>query len=190
MNVDLNNTFKYDKIVINLNSSNCLQENTNVSSYYINLPEPLKNIIYVKILKASIITTSMISTLSYNRFDPIYIGINDYDRAISYIKKTVITTSNYWDNEIRKGFETSNLVFDPKTYFDIIPYSSTNFSDITYNQASFDWTDPSVHILNPPDQNLKRFSIDLRDKNFNLFNKSVLPDFNLSFCAYVIKNRT
>ena len=188
MNVDLNNTFKYDKIVINLNSSNCLQENTSLSSYYLNLPEPLKNIIYVKILKASIITTSMISTLSYNRFDPIYIGINDYDRAISYIKKTVITTSNYWDNEIRKGFETSNLVFDPKTYFDIIPYSSTNFSDITYNQASFDWTDPSVHILNPPDQNLKRFSIDLRDKNFNLFNKSVLPDFNLSFCAYLIKN--
>ncbi len=49
--VDLNNTFKYDKIVINLNNHNCLQVNTAESCFYVNLVEPIKNIIYIKILK-------------------------------------------------------------------------------------------------------------------------------------------
>ena len=95
--VDLNNTFKYDKIVLNLNSSNCLPENATMTNYYINIPEPLKNLIYIKILKASVLSTNSInSTLSYNKYDPIYIGINDYDRSISYIRRTHVTTSNYY----------------------------------------------------------------------------------------------
>jgi hypothetical protein len=187
--VDLNNTFKYDKIVLNLNSSNCLPENATMTNYYINIPEPLKNLIYIKILKASVLSTNSInSTLSYNKYDPIYIGINDYDRSISYIRRTHVTTSNYYIDNIKYGYDSSNIVFDPKKYFDLIPYSSNNYSDISYNQSSFDWTDPSVYILNPPEQNLRRFNIEIRDKNFNLFDTSVLPDFNLSFCAYLIKN--
>ena len=195
MNVDLNNTFKYDKIVLNLNSSNCLPENANITKYYINFPEPLKNIIYIKILDASILSnSSMITTLSYNKYDPIYIGINDYDRSRSYIRRTHVTTSNYWVNDdflglVMLGLDTSNVVFDQKNYFATIPYSSYDFSEKSYNQASFDWTDPSVYILNPPEQNLRRFNIELRDKNFNLFNTNVLSDFNLSVCAYLIKNR-
>jgi hypothetical protein len=190
MNVDLNNTFKYDKIVINLNSSNCLPVNENITNYYINLPEPLKNIIYIKIINASILSTnSIISTLSYNKNDPIYISINDYDRSISYNKRTHVTTSNYWIDNVRYGLDTSNIVFDPKKYFDVIQYSGSDYSDRSYSLSSFDWTDPTVYILNPPDPNLRRFNIEIRDKNFDLFETSILQDFNLSFCAYLIKNR-
>ena len=188
--VDLNNSFKYDKVVINLNSSNCLVNNPSAANYYINLVEPLRNVIYVKMLKASVLTNNtIVPLLSYNKYDPIYIAVNDYDRSISYIKSTQVLNSNYVLNSVPKVLSTSNVVFDTAKYFDIIPYSKETFSEISYSQASFDWTDPSVYILNPPEPNLRRLNIEIRDKSFNLFDTSVLTDFNLSICAYLIKNR-
>jgi hypothetical protein len=188
--VDLDNTFKYDKVVINLNSSNCLINNININNYYINLVEPIRNVIYIKMLKASVLTNNtIISTLSYNKFDPIYIAVNDFDRSISYIKSTQVSTSNYTIDNVENVLYTSNIVFDTAKYFDIIPYSKETFSEISYSQASFDWTDPSVYILNPPEPNLRRLNIEIRDKNFKLFDTSILTDFNLSICAYIIKNR-
>lgn len=189
--VDLNNTFKYDKVVINLNSSNCLTIKPNTTDYYINLVEPLKNVIYVKMLNASVLTTNeIVPTLSYNKYDPIYIAVNDYDRSLSYIKSTQISTSNYFNvNNVMLTKETSNVVFDTAKYFDVIPYSNDTFSTISYSQASFDWSDPSVYILNPPEPNLRRLSIEIRDKQFKPFDTSVLTDFHLAICVYVIKNR-
>jgi hypothetical protein len=198
MNADLNNTFKYDKIVINLNSSNCLQNSpqTTESSYYINLAEPLKNVVYIKMLKASVKTGALMTTLSYNKFDPIYIAINDYDRSVSYKIFTEITpntTKNILTGEVTlTGTNSSNIVFNPLNYFDLIPYSNDSivpYSEISYNQNSFDWTDPTIYILNPPEQNLKRFNIQIKDKNFNFFTSANLVNFNLSICVYVIKNR-
>lgn len=198
MNADLNNTFKYDKIVINLNSSNCLQNSpqTTESSYYINLAEPLKNVVYIKMLKASVKTGALMTTLSYNKFDPIYIAINDYDRSVSYKIFTEITpntTKNISTGEVTlTGTNSSNIVFNPLNYFDLIPYSNDSivpYSEISYNQNSFDWSDPSVYILNPPEQNLRRFNIQIKDKNFNFFTSANLINFNLSICVYVIKNR-
>ena len=195
MNADLNNTFKYDKIVINLNSENCLQK-LNESSYYINLAEPLKNVVYIKMLKASVKTGALMTTLSYNKFDPIYIAINDYDRSVSYKIFTEITpntTKNILTGEVTPtGTNSSNIVFNPLNYFDLIPYSNDSivpYSEISYNQNSFDWSDPSVYILNPPEQNLRRFNIQIKDKNFNFFTSANLVNFNLSICVYVIKNR-
>ena len=188
--VDLNNSFKYDKVVINLNSSNCLVNNPSAANYYINLVEPLRNVIYVKMLKASVLTNNtIVPLLSYNKYDPIYIVVNDYDRSVSYIKSTQVLNSNYVLNSVPKVLSTSNVVFDTAKYFDIIPYSKDTFSEISYSQASFDWTDPSVYILNPPEPNLRRLNIEIRDKSFNLFDTSILTDFNLSICAYIIKNR-
>uniref|UniRef100_A0A6C0K874 Uncharacterized protein n=1 Tax=viral metagenome TaxID=1070528 RepID=A0A6C0K874_9ZZZZ len=188
--VDLNNSFKYDKVVINLNSSNCLVNDPSATNYYINLVEPLRNVIYVKMLKASVLTNNtIVPLLSYNKYDPIYISVNDYDRSVSYIKSTQVLNSNYVLNSVPKVLSTSNVVFDTAKYFDIIPYSKETFSEISYSQASFDWTDPSVYILNPPEPNLRRLNIEIRDKSFNLFDTSVLTDFNLSICAYLIKNR-
>jgi hypothetical protein len=188
--VDLDNTFKYDKVVINLNSSNCLLNNININNYYINLVEPIRNVIYIKMLKASVLTNNtIISSLSYNKYDPIYIAVNDFDRSLSYIKSTQVSTSNYIVDNVENVLYTSNIVFDTAKYFDIIPYSKESFSDISYSQSSFDWTDPSVYILNPPEPNLRRLNIEIRDKNFKIFDTSILTDFNLSICAYIIKNR-
>jgi hypothetical protein len=192
MSADLNNTFKYDKIVINLNSSNCLQNASDSSSYYINLSESLKNVVYIKMLKASVKTGALNTNLLYNKFDPIYIAINDYDRSVSYKIFTEITPNTSTDKStgvVTNNGNSSNIVFNPFNYFDLIPYSTDLYSDISYNQSSFDWSDPSVYILNPPEQNLRRFNIQIKDKYFNFFNNINLVNFNLSICVYVIKNR-
>jgi hypothetical protein len=196
MNADLNNTFKYDKIVINLNSENCLKNSLTESSYYINFTEPFKNVVYIKMLNASVKTSALYTTLLYNKFDPIYIAINDYDRSVSYKIFTEITpdtTTNKLTGAVTSsGTNSSNIVFNPFNYFDLIPYSNdaiVPYSEISYNKNSFDWTDPTVYILNPPEQNLKRFNIQIKDKYFNLFTNTNLINFNLSICIYVIKNR-
>ena len=170
--IDLNNSFKYDKVIVNLNNHNCLTINPNETSFHVNLVEPIKNIVYLKILKASIITTTAIKNnnqLLYIKYDPIYISINDYERSQSYLN--------------------TNGVFDIVKYFDFIPYSTDTFSDISNSHVSFDWTDSSVYILNPPEPNLKRLNIVFRDKYFKTFNTSILTHFNLSICLYYVKNR-
>ena len=170
--VDLNNTFKYDKVVINLNNENCLTNNSTEASFYVDLVEPLRNIIFIKIIRASVLTSPGLRSsplLLYKRYEPIYIAINDYRRSVSYLK--------------------TNNIFDNIGYFDLIPYSDTEYSEISYSQSAFDWTDPSVYILNPPEQNLRRLNIEFRDKKFKLFESSMLTDFNLSICIYYIKNR-
>jgi hypothetical protein len=385
--VDLNNIFKYDKIVINLNNQNCLSINPSETCFYVNLVEPIKNIVFVKILRASITSTAAIieSPLLYKKNDPIHLSINDYDRSLSYLKSVQVSTStnilksvsnlfqtaganiykpinsvndgvahtetltpnaenialklydstittsgtvlpinsrfmnifspttsstrfmtfydtdylvyynaitptesrfvksievvienvaspstpenntvtitakvwgsvdgitwndlgntttnimtfatNDWTTSstrivtfdvavttpyqyhkvsfIPTGFATpaemktkirvlkidlitysllttSKDVFDTVKYFDIIPYSTNTFSEILYSQASFDWSDPSVYILNPPEPNLRRLNIDLRDKTFKPFDTAILTNFNLSICVYYIKNR-
>lgn len=200
MSVDLNNTFKYDKIVINLNSTNCLEFTKDKSDYYINLAEPLKNVIYIKMIRASVKTNNSAITiypLNYKKNDPIYISINNYDRSVSYKIFTEITPNTTKDiitgTVSNTGTNSSNIVFHPFNYFDLIPYSndssSEQYSEISYTQASFDWSDPSVYIFNPPEQNLKRFSIQIKNKAFELFSTTDLINFNLSFCVYVIKNR-
>ena len=144
----------------------------NETSFHVNLVEPIKNIVYIKLLKASIITTAAMKTnnqLLYIKYDPIYISINDYERSQSYLN--------------------TNGVFDIVKYFDFIPYSTDPFSDISNSHVSFDWTDSSVYILNPPEPNLKRLNIVFRDKYFKTFNTSILTHFNLSICLYYIKNR-
>lgn len=388
--VDLNNIFKYDKIVMNLNNQNCLSINPNETCFYVNLVEPIKNIVFVKILRASITSTTAISAspLLYKKHDPIHLSINDYDRSLSYLKtiqlstipnilksvsnlfqktgvnidkpilntfndggahtesitqqNTDIMTLKFYDSTITMSgevlrenskfmnifspsppsstrfmsfsdtdylvyynsitptdsrfvksievvienvaspltpenntiniavkvwgsvdgitwndlgntttnvmtFATNNWatsstrtvtfdvavitsyqyhkvsfiptgftepaemktkikilkidlitytlltiskdVFDTVKYFDIIPYSTDTFSEISYSQASFDWSDPSVYILNPPEPNLRRLNIELRDKTFKPFDTAILTDFNLSICVYYIKNR-
>jgi hypothetical protein len=198
MSVDLNNTFKYDKIVINLNSTNCLEFTSGKTDYYINLAEPLKNVIYIKMIRASVKTNNSTITTSpfnYKKNDPIYISINDYDRSVSYKIFTEITANTTTDKltgVVSPAGNSSNIVFNPFNYFDLIPYSNDStvlYSEISYNQNSFDWTDPTVYILNPPEQNLKRFNIVIKDKYFNTFDNTNLINFNLSICVYVIKNR-
>ena len=171
---DLNNAFKYDKIILSIDAGSCSTLNSSKASYYIDLLEPLRNVVYIKILSAKVEhNSSMTSQYNYKRFDPIYISINDYNRTKAYLRKTDLSTTVL-------------------QYFDSLKYAagdSVDYSTISYTQSSFDWSDPTVYILNPPEPNLRRLDIEIKDKTFNLFNTATLTNFNLTICIYFMKNR-
>lgn len=179
---DLNNAFKYDKIILSIDAKSCLSNKPDKSSYYLDLLEPLKNVVYIKILNAKIMHNGFIVTLyNYVRYDPIYISINDYNRSKAYLKKIDIISAN-----------TSNILLDSVKYFDSVYYGSDGAGDvslISYTQSSFDWSDPTVYILNPPEPNLRRLNIEIKDKTFNLFNTTTITNFNITICIYFMKNR-
>lgn len=189
---DLNNAFKYDKIILSIDSRSCLSLNPSKSSYYLDLLEPLRNVVYIKMLSAVIEHSSSIeSQYNMKKYDPIYICLNDYNRSKTYINSVDISTSNYLNSSgVTIYKDTSNLLFNTGKYFDSVSYNAgADFSTISYTQASFDWTDPTVYILNPPEPNLRRLNIEIKDKTFNLFNTTTLTKFNLTICVYFMKNR-
>lgn len=168
---DLNNAFKYDKIIISIDAGSCSSTNPDKTMYYLDLLEPLRNVVYIKILNARIAhNPNTASQYNYTKYDPIYISINDYNRSKAYLKKSDLSTTVL-------------------QYFDSVPFNGGDFSLISYTQSSFDWSDPTVYILNPPEPNLRRLDIEIKDKTFNLFNTATLTNFNLTICIYFMKNR-
>jgi hypothetical protein len=136
--VDLNNIFKYDKIVMNLNNQNCLSINPNETCFYVNLVEPIKNIVFVKILRASITSTTAInaSPLLYKKHDPIHLSINDYDRSLSYLKSVQVSTSTNILKSVSNLFQTTganiykpiNSVNDGVTHTETITQNTENLT--------------------------------------------------------------
>jgi len=187
---DLNNAFKYDKIILNIDAKSCLTTNPSNASYYIDLLEPLRNVVYIKILNARVEYNPLIDSY-YKNNDNIYISVNDYNRSKTFINTINISTSNYLNSSgVTLYKNTSNYLFNTAEYFESFIYKAgSSESTVSYTQASFDWTDPTVYILNPPEPNLRRLNIEIKDKKFNLFNTSTLIDFNLTICVYFMKNR-
>jgi hypothetical protein len=174
MIVDLNNTSEYDKQIIHLDSANGIYNSADAFDFYIKFENPIKNISSVKILEASIILNTKNGNRTLNYDDIYYFELNNYDRIISY-KNTATTFNTY-------------------KYFDAIQYNYTdhitnNLSKfkIFYSLGSSNWTDPTIYTLNPIEQNCRRFTIKIRDKNFNILNKLVEESFKLTICVYTIK---
>ena len=179
MIVDLNNTSEYEKQIIHLDSANGISNSANAFDFYIKFENPIKNISSVKIIEASIVlnTIETIDVTSYRtlNFDDIfYIELNNYDR-IFYYKNTATT-------------------FNTHKYFEAISYNHADYHKNAlsrfrnfYSLASSNWTDPTIYTLNPIEQNCTRFTIRIRDKNFNILNKLVEESFKLTICVYTIK---
>jgi hypothetical protein len=175
MIVDLNNTSEYDKQIIHLDSANGIYNSADAFDFYIKFENPIKNISSVKILEASIILNTKNGHRTTLNFDDIYyFELNNYDRVISY-KNTATTFNTY-------------------KYFDAIQYNHADHNTnhlskfkLFYSLGSSNWTDPTIYTLNPIEQNCTRFTIRIRDKNFNILNKLVEESFKLTICVYTIK---
>jgi hypothetical protein len=119
--------------------------------------------------------------ITYN--STFYVELNNYDRIHSYINK----------------YDSCNTVVNYNTikYFDTLNYSGTTESSLVlykirnyYSITSSNWTDATVHILNPPETSCNRFTITIRDKDFNILKFGDYlneESFNMTICAYTIK---
>lgn len=169
MIVDLNNTTEYDKQIICLDSNDGTYNTTNIFDFYINFENPIKNISSVKIIDAEIILKS--KTLNYD--DVFYIELNDYHRVLRYIKSKDATFKYFDSIPFDKGYYKTTDDF--------------NKFKIFYSLSSSNWTDPTLHILNPIEHNVRRFNIKIKDKNLNILNKLDGETFKITICAYTIK---
>ena len=178
MIVDLNNTSEYEKQIIHLDSANGIYNSADAFDFYIKFENPIKNISSVKIIEASIVLNTIENAITSYRtlnFDDIfYIELNNYDR-IFYYKNTQTTFNTY------KYFEA--ISYNHADYHTNALSRFRNF----YSLASSNWTDPTIYTLNPIEQNCTRFTIRIRDKNFNILNKLVEESFKLTICVYTIK---
>jgi len=168
MQVSLDNSTDYDKKIIYIESKSGIFPDNNFN-FYIDMTEPIKNIVFIRIMNVQIITNNELP------IDKVfYIELNDYDRSVSYMK-----TEEGYINTI-KYFETIQYTGEPI-------YGDKVISRITYPVGWVNWSDPAVYVLNPPEPSLKRFNITIRDNNYNMINKNSINSFKLTICVYNIK---
>jgi hypothetical protein len=71
--------------------------------------------------------------------------------------------------------------------FDGIPVINNYTSKMSHLSSATNFSDPTIYVLNPPEPNLTRFQISVRDKNFKKMKKIDINYINLSICVYSIK---
>jgi hypothetical protein len=158
----------------NLISGNYISIPINGTDTYYYIPKTIY-------LKTAILYFKPVRRITYN--STFYVELNNYDRVHSYINKynSCNTVVNY--NTI-KFFDTLN--YAGTTESSLVLYKIKNY----YSLASSNWTDPTVYILNPPETSCNRFTITIRDKDFNILKFGDYlneESFNMTICAYTIK---
>jgi hypothetical protein len=131
--------------------------------------------------KTAILYFKPVKRITYN--STFYVELNNYDRIHSYINKYDSCNSIVNYNTI-KYFDTLN--YSGATESSLVLYKIKNYYSIT----SSNWTDATIHILNPPETSCNRFTITIRDKDFNILKFGDYlneESFNMTICAYTIK---
>ena len=183
-----------DKTIIYLDSLNGVYENVNQYDFYIDIQEPIKNAMYIKILDTNLNLSVYADTINYgiingtqvNDLDPIYIGLNNYHRVTTKIDNNV---------DVAKFFDV--IVIDKSKYISQFLQAHSGNAEVPLNYSSvkdessngFDVSDPNVYVLNPMEPNLKRFKIRLVDLKNNIITRNIstssnIHRFTMKICVY------
>jgi hypothetical protein len=181
--MDINDILSFDKSIIQIDTNSAIWNDSTNMSFYIDILEPIKNVLYITIIKSSITVLDATENLNGSPIidlDPVYINLNNYNRLIS----------TYTNNN------NKNIL----NYFEIIPLNLTDkypTIHLNYNKISFTNSyvstgtlmDSHLFKLNPIEPNLKRFNIDLYDKNNNILKQSEISRFTMTLCVYYNKKK-
>ena len=158
----------------NLVSGNYISIPINGTDTYYYIPKTIY-------FKTAVLYFKPVRRITYN--STFYVELNNYDRVHSYIAKYDSCNSVVNYNTV-KFFDTLN--YAGATESSLVLYKIKNY----YSLASSNWTDPTVYILNPPETSCNRFTITIRDKDFNILKFGDYlneESFNMTICAYTIK---
>jgi hypothetical protein len=158
----------------NLVSGNYISIPINDTETYYYIPKTIY-------FKTAVLYFKPVRRITYN--STFYVELNNYDRVHSYIAKYDSCNSVVNYNTV-KFFDTLN--YAGATESSLVLYKIKNY----YSLASSNWTDPTVYILNPPETSCNRFTITIRDKDFNILKFGDYlneESFNMTICAYTIK---
>ena len=167
-----------DKSIIYIDSANAIWNSESVQNFYIDILEPIKNALYISIINATILLTPT-SQLNGNVIkdgDQVYINLNEYDRISTNINNSMV-----------RYFEKIPLNLTDK--YELIYLQNANglpaeFSFSTNYVTSCNINDSHTYVLNPVEPNLKRFNIQIYDKNNKIINKSDIIRFSMTICVY------
>ena len=167
-----------NKHIVYLNSSNTIFNNNLLFDCYFDLTEPIRDAVFIKLLKTELVLnpTNNINGNVVNDTDPIFVVFKQYHRVSS----SIIVNGSY---QQIKCFEVIPLNFGHNP-----PNSFLTFKQ-EYTSTGCNINDINTHVLNPVEQNLKRFDIQLYDKNYNIIPKSSIKNFNMSLCIYSNKRK-
>lgn len=164
-------------VFIDNNNATFLSNNNYVFNY--DLLENIKDIACIKIMKSEIILNTNVPLFANDinstpqNGDPIFIKMNDYKRV-----STIINGNNI-------------------KFFDVIILNTTDKNTVTspvqvYKNescSSFNINDPTVHIFNPTESNIKTLSFELYDKNNKILERSTIIRFSMVLCIYHYKRK-
>ena len=181
-----------DKRIVYINSSNCKYIDNTKCSFFYDLLEPIRNAMYVKLMKAELIVnpSSSINSVAIQDGDPVFVSVNNYNRVFTTIQEMV----TIWDSKKKqlsdelqsrnvRCFECISLNISDKYGAGSVPNKLVSFKS-EYNSTGCTINDTNTHVLDPIDPNLKRLDISLYDKKFNVLGKNDINCFNMILCIY------
>lgn len=175
----MDDTTIYEKTLIYIDSNNCVY-NGNVCDFYVDIVEPLKNVAFIKIMKsvAIIKPKQQLGGQVIQDHDPIYIKMNDYNRITSVVNGN---PNKYFDMITINLTDVYSMINEVLLAVTEVAFTSKN------SHTDFDINDSSIFTVSPPQDSLKRFSIQLYDKNNKIITKSEVLTFKMTLCVYTIK---
>ena len=177
MEANLNNDFKYDKIIINLDSLQGIQSsNTNNFGCYFKLNDTIKNAVAIQVIDTIVISTSEVSYNSYE--DCFFVILNNIERATTYNQYINIYSNP--DFNIHKYFEKVE-------YTDNSISNSRNISVSHIGTSTGSFSDSGTYMFNPVIPTLDRFELTLKDKDFKDIPIENIFSVKLSICIYTLK---
>lgn len=159
-----------DKTVIYINSANSRSTN-NSCTYVCDLVETLKDVACIKSMRTEVFAKHS----EFSDGDPVFVKLNDYKRV-----STVI------NGNATKFFETVSIDKNDKSSTTLVNEIVSFKKD---SSTSFHKCDPNLHILKPIESHVKTLTVELYDKDNNLFNKSQIDGFNMTICIYHLNKK-
>jgi hypothetical protein len=175
-----------DKTIVYLNSDT-VTFNTNNFDISFDLAEPIKNVVYIKIMKVDILIDVAPMSSTIKDGDPIFLNLRNYNNRIlskTKVSKEVIDGElvHIGGGDTIKCFEMIVLNFIEKIGY--IPLSNTYYFKTEYTATGCNTTDTNVIVLNPIEAIIKRFDLQIYDKFNNIILKNCILKCSITLCIY------
>lgn len=167
-----------DKTIVYLNSDTVIFNTDNFDISF-ELSEPIKNVVYIKIMKVDIkFKAAPIDGKYISDGDPIYVNLKNFNNR--FIAKTPPP-----DNNIIKCFEIVTLNFQEKyNNSDDLNNNKIYYFKTEYTATGCNTTDTNVIVLNPFEPIINRFDLQLYDKNNQIISRFSIIKCTITLCIY------
>ena len=176
MEANLNNDFKYDKIIINLALQGIQSSNTNNFGCYFKFNDTIKNAVAIQVIDTIVISEQ---SAQYNPYeDCFFVILNNIERA---------TTYNQYENIYGNPDFNIHKYFEKVEYTDNSISNSRNISVSHIGTSTGSFSDSGTYMFNPVIPTLDRFELTLKDKDFKDIPIENIFSVKLSICIYTLK---